>query len=94
VNQIDKIPKKNSELAWRMIEGEVVLIPLVGQPKEGEKINLFNATGSRIWELIDGRNSISDIVEKITGEYELDIETARFEIECFINTLAEKKLIV
>jgi len=90
---LDKIPKKNKGLAWRIIDGEVVVIPLEAQPKEGEKLTSFNETASRIWELIDGKNSVEEIIKKIIDEYDVELKEARSQVKNFLDNLSQKKLI-
>jgi hypothetical protein len=90
---LNKIPKKNTELAWRRIDGETVIIPLDDQTPESEKIDFLNETGTRIWELIDGKNTVKDIVKKILEEYDIDEKEAEKEVISFIEKLNEKNLI-
>jgi len=90
---LDKIPQKNTELAWRVIDSEAVIIPLDEQTSDSEKINFLNETGTRIWELIDGKNSIKDIVVRIVKEYEIDEEEGKKEVINFIKKLERKNLV-
>ncbi len=87
-----KIPRKNTELAWRIIENETVIIPLDEQTTDFEKIELLNNTGTKIWELIDGNNTIKEIIEKICGEYAIGHEEAEKEVLGFIRNLRGKNL--
>jgi len=52
MKDLDKIPQKNTELAWRIIDNEAVIIPLDEQTSDSERVNFLNETGTRIWELI------------------------------------------
>lgn len=90
---LNKIPKKNPELAWRVIDNEAVIIPLDEQTPESEKINFLNETGTKIWELIDGKNSIKDIIVKIVEEYDIDEKEAEKEVMSFIKKLKNKNLV-
>lgn len=89
---INKIPKKDKDLAWRIIDGEVVVIPLEDQPKQGEKINVFNETGTAIWKLVDGKNSVAGIIKEIVHDYDVGYEKAESEVMDFLNSLYQKKL--
>jgi hypothetical protein len=90
---LNKIPVKKSDLAWRIIDGEAVIIALDQQTEDTEKINFLNETGTRIWELMDGRNSVSEIIEHICLEYEIEREEAEKEVMSFIKELKRKGLI-
>ncbi|HAZ11000.1 MAG: hypothetical protein A2047_00480 [Omnitrophica bacterium GWA2_41_15] len=39
---LNKIPKKDKNLTWRIIDGEAVIMPLEDQPKEVEKSKIYN----------------------------------------------------
>lgn len=93
MKDLNKIPKKNSELAWRTIDNETIIIPLDEQTVDFEKIELLNNTATRIWELIDGKNTLKEIIEKICEEYELERVEAEKEVLSFINKLEKKNLI-
>ena len=88
-----KFPEKNLNLAWRIINGEAIVIPLDAQPEEGEKIYIFNKTAASIWRLIDGKISVKNIIEKITIEYEVKYLEAKLEVMRLIKDLSEKNLI-
>lgn len=94
MKDLDKIPVRNSELAWRIIDEEAVIIPLDEQSPDSEKINFLNETATRIWELIDDKNSIRDIITQILKEYEITKEQAEKEVISFIKKLEKKKLII
>lgn len=61
---LNKISEKNKNLAWRIIDGEAVILPLENQPQDGEKLAIFKEIATRIWELIDGKKSVKDIIKK------------------------------
>ena len=92
MNWLNKIPKKKNDLAWRIIDGEAVVIPLDNQPVDGESLDIFNATATRIWEFIDGNNSVSDIIKKIVNEYGIEYEKAEAQIKDFLGSLSKKRL--
>ncbi len=92
---LNKIPKKNNEkLAWRVIDGEAVVIPLENQSEEGEKLDIFNETATKIWELIDGKNTIKDIIKKIIDEYDIKPDEAQSQIKKLISEMSAKKVII
>jgi len=85
---------KKKNLAWRVIDGDAIVISLDDQPdKGGEKIKVFNETATNIWELINGKNSISSMVKKITCEYDIESNHAEASVNAFLKSLLQKKLI-
>ena len=78
---------RNKDVAWRIIEGEAILISA-----EDSMLHSLDEVGTRIWELADGSNTIKDIAQKIFDEYEIDLETAQNDVVEFVANLASDKL--
>jgi len=74
--------------AWRVIEGEAVILSLDTKVFRG-----LNAVGSRVWELIDGRNGMDEIVEVITREFDVTRERAAADVGAFVQQLLDKSLV-
>ncbi len=80
--------KRDSDQEFSMIDDEVVMLSL----KNGEYYAL-NSVASRIWELIEERTSVREVVHQLQQEYEVDGETCLKEtMECLYD-FREKKLI-
>ena len=58
-------PKKNDDLAWRIIDGEAFIV----HPANG-MIYPLNDVATRIWELMDGRRSTKEIIDTLQGEFD------------------------
>lgn len=82
------ILSKNPATAWRVIEGEAVILSLDSKVFRG-----LNSVGSRVWELIDGRRSVEEIVARIVAEFEVTPEIAARDVGVFIDQLLEKQLV-
>jgi hypothetical protein len=87
-------PKKNKNLAWRIIDGEAVIIPLANQPKEGQRIDILNATATRIWELCSGKNSTRHIIALLKDEYDAPATVIESAVKRIISELSKEKLIL
>jgi len=80
--------KRNESAVWRVIDDEiVVLVP------EGAMVHALTGCGSRVWELIEGETAISEIVQRICAEYEVEAQRAEKEITQFIYSLLDNKLV-
>ena len=73
--------------AWRIIEGEAMILSLDTKAFRG-----LNAAGSRVWELIDGRNSVDEIVEVVVREFDVTRERAAADVSVFVQQLLDKGL--
>lgn len=80
--------KRSDKAVCRIIDGEVViLIP------EESVLYALGGCGSRIWELIEKEISVSDLVDVICDEYEVELERAKEDIDEFINNLRKLNLV-
>lgn len=93
MKDLNKIPKSNEDLAWRRIDREVVILQFDGAPDEKEKILILNETAAMIWELIDGKNEVKDIIGKLLSEYEVSEEDVCKKITNLMNKFEKKGLI-
>lgn len=84
-----RIPVYHPRTASRIFDGEAVVIT----PAENIT-RMFNPVGSHIWELIDGRRSIGQIVDLLIDEYDVNPERARRTTLDFFAMLEEKRLVV
>ena len=59
----------------------------------GKYYNL-GQVGGRIWELLEEPMSVSDLIRKLTAEYDVSAEQCRTDVEPFLNTLVDRGLLV
>ncbi len=77
----------------REIAGTIVAVPT------GELVNEFqgmiNLTNSAkfVWDLLQEDISIEEISDKLSKEYDIDIEKAKIDVEKFVNNLKSSNLI-
>lgn len=84
-----KWPKRSEDTASRVVDGEAVIVI----PQKGV-VTVLNETGSGIWQLLDGRNSIEDIINIISSEFDVSREQAEKDTLGFIEELIEKDMVV
>ena len=79
---------KNGRIPWRIIEDEAVLLDL----EEGEVVRL-NAVGAEIWNAIDGKRTLDEIVAHICCTFEVSQRMAGRNVHRFIKQLLRQELI-
>ena len=84
-----KWPKRSEDIASRMIDGEAVIVI----PQKGV-VTVLNETGAGIWQLLDGRNSVEDIINIISSEFDVSRDQAEKDTLDFIEELMEKDMVV
>lgn len=79
---------KSPTTAWRVIEGEAVILSMDTKVLRG-----LNPVGSRVWELIDGQRSVEEIVGVIVREFDVSHEAAAGDVGSFIQELLDRGLV-
>lgn len=74
-------------VAWQVVGGETVIVDL----RNGVAMGL-NGSGGTIWKHI-GSTSEDAIAQQVADEFDLDLETARSDVEEFVRELLERELI-
>lgn len=82
------IVAKAPTTAWRIIEGEAVILSM-----ETKVLRGLNPLGSRVWELIDGKRSMDEIVGQIVREFDVEAGQADEDVRRFVQELLDKGLV-
>jgi hypothetical protein len=53
----------------------------------------LNETGAFIWELIDGKRNVEEIINSVTDEYDIDRESAVEDVFSFVNNMSNYLII-
>ena len=77
----------------RDVAGETIVVPIKNKVGDLNSIFTLNEIGTVIWGLIDGRKSVSDIVDAVCETYEVEPEVAEKDTCEFLNTLKEAGLL-
>ena len=81
--------KRNPELLAVDMDGETVMMDM-------ESGNYFgvNAVGSHIWEALETESSVENLVETVTGHFEInDGDSVQGDILEFLSDMVEQKLV-
>ena len=87
INNEDRIIL-NQELLQSEIDGETIMMSI-----DNGKYYGLNTVASRIWEIIKDEPLFSEIIEKLTIEYDIEKQQCETETKEFIDKLIENKLI-
>ena len=83
----------SSEIVTKKTGKEYVLVPLANNIADMNSVYTLNETGAFIWELIDGKKNIEEIISALTEEYEIDLETALKDVLLFIENMSKYLII-
>lgn len=85
---LDRIPKRHPHAGFRIFEGQAMVIM-----PDGSYIHVLNEIGSRVWELMDGERSESQIVEILCQEFETDPAEVAKDVKDFLATLEAHRML-
>jgi hypothetical protein len=85
---LEAIPRRTPSVASRTLDGEAVLV----HPEQG-KVTVLNGVGARLWELMDGQHTISEMARMIADEYEVSLIKAETDALAFCQNLAGRGLL-
>ncbi len=85
----DSVPARASGAQWTRLAGELVVLDGAGRMLRG-----LNATGARVWELIDERRDARAIAAQVASEFEVSQEAALADVLRFLGALSERALVI
>jgi len=86
--QPEQVVKKAKDTPWNIIDEEAVLLNL-----DTGHYYILNETGCRIWELLDGKKTVAEVVDCICTEYAVSKPRAMQDIIHILHQLYQEKLV-
>lgn len=80
-------------MVTRKTGNEYVLVPITNNIADMNSVFTLNETGAFIWEKINGKRNVEDIITALTKEFEIDNDTASEDMFSFIDHM-KKYLII
>ena len=93
MNTLTKCYSKDNDLVTRNVAGETIIVPIKNKVGDLGSIYTLNEIGSTIWQLIDGKRSVSKIAQAVHSAYEVPLEEAEKDSVEFLNSLESAGLI-
>ncbi|HUB58850.1 MAG TPA: PqqD family protein [Candidatus Micrarchaeia archaeon] len=83
------VVRRNPKLAWREIEGDIVIIS-----PEDSRVHELNETAGLFWKYVDGRRDLDGIATSLAEMYDVPMDTIRADIEELVADLSAKNLLL
>lgn len=77
--------RRVEDIAWREIVGEAILVNV-----RRDDVMHLNPVAAFLWSSLDGQATLEDIAHSMTGEYEVDLDTAVSDAVTFAASLLEQ----
>ena len=84
---------RNREVVARQIEGELIIVPIRRGVGDLNSLYTLNPVGSVLWEFMTESHTVDEMVSRVCEEFEVTTSDAQNDIEKFLNSLMEEKLV-
>jgi hypothetical protein len=92
--ELQAVYSHSPAIVTRKTGSEYVLVPLAGNIADMNSVFTLNETGAFIWEQIDGRREVSEIIALVAGEFDVSHERAAGDVSDYFTKLSEWKAII
>jgi hypothetical protein len=88
-----KLYRSSTAVVKREIADETILVPIRKSAEELDSIYTVNEVAARIWDLMDGKKTVTEIKKTILNEYDVTPEELDRDVEELISKLLSERLI-
>lgn len=91
----DRVYVPSGDIVAREIEGEIIIVPLTAGIGDAED-DLFslNETGRAVWKLLDGKNTLAQIVKALGKQYDSPQATIGKDVAGLVGELLKRRIVV
>jgi hypothetical protein len=86
---LEKRYQKNPDMVSRLIGDESILVPIRRNVADLESVFTLGGTGVRIWELIDGKRTVGELLARVVEEFDIAPEEAEADLGEYLQSLEE-----
>ena len=91
--ELKSVPSRSSSVVTRKTGNEYVLVPVTNNIADMTSVYTLNETGAFIWELIDGKKNVEELIKAVIDKYDVDRETATRDVFSFLDNLRDYLII-
>ena len=84
---LKSVLSQSASVVTRKTGNEYVLVPITNNIADMNSVYTLNETGAFIWEQIDGKRSVEEIITELTNEYDIDQQKAETDVFDFIENM-------
>jgi hypothetical protein len=93
MTRLKSIISQSSSIVTRKTGNEYVLVPITDNIADMNSVYTLNETGAFIWEQLDGKRDLEEIIIALTNEYDIDRKTAESDVLSFVNNMSKYLII-
>jgi hypothetical protein len=92
---VDAVCAPSDNVVARVIEGELVIVPLVaGIGDADDELYTLNETGRMIWDRLDGHQTLGEVAAALTREFECSPEEVETDVLGFVREMTCRGILV
>ena len=84
---------RSRSVVSRVVAGETLIVPVRGRVGDLASIYSFNGTGSLIWQLLDAPRSLTDLIDAVEREFDVEQQQAQKDVTQFLNDMRSVGLV-
>lgn len=88
-----KVFQRTQNIVSRRVAGELFLVPVAGNLADMQRIFTLTKVAEFIWERLDGQRSLSDILNDVVEQFDVDEEQADSDIQALVTELLTEGLV-
>lgn len=93
MTDLKSVPSHSLRIVTKKTGKEYVLVPLAENIADMNSLYTLNETGAFIWEQIDGKKNVGEIIAALMEEYDIDEKTAFGDVLQFMENLSNYLII-
>ena len=90
---LKSILSQSTKVVTRKTGNEYVLVPITNNIADMNSVYTLNETGAFIWEHIDGKSSVEEIIITLISEYDIDPKNAEGDVLSFVENMSKYLII-
>jgi hypothetical protein len=90
---LKSILSHSSSIVTRKTGNEYILVPITNNIADMNSVYTLNETGAFIWEQIDGKRNVEEIIVALTTVYDIDKQNAESDVYSFIDNMSKYLII-
>lgn len=88
-----RVPQSLDRVVTREIAGETLLVPISDDITDMHHIFALNPVAAHIWNALDGKTPVSELVESLCESFEVEPKRAEQDLARFLDELLESGLV-
>ena len=90
---LKSILSHSKSIVTRKTGNEYILVPITDNIADMNCVYTLNETGAYIWDKIDGKRNVEEIIAALTDEYDIDTQNAEKDVYSLIENMSKYLII-